>query len=224
MEIANYKLQIAKEKMLHFLFYILPLVFLVSGCAAFQVGGDIQRGRKALLYGDPKVALAHFQRAAELDPDYVNKSSPLRVGVWTYIGRANYTSGNLAEASKALERARSRHEDDQLAKLYLGLVLARNGDRDRGLREIETGLKGLTGWFDYIEQYHPDGRFWDPGRPIRKEIQKNLAMISGKEFSWPELISSWEWLGRTLEEEIDKARKDEMEERKQHQDGDSQND
>jgi len=149
---------------------------------------------------------------------------PLRQGVWTYIGRANYTTGNLADARKALERARSRHEDDQLAKLYLGLVLARNGDRDSGLREIETGLKGLTEWFDYIEQYHPDGRFWDPGRPIRKELQKDLAMISGKEFSWPELISNGEWLGRTLEEEIDKARKDEMEERKQHQDGDSQND
>ena len=224
MNSVNLKWQMAKIRFFPFAFFLLPCAFYLSGCTAIQVGGDIQRGRKALLYGDPKVALAHFQRAAELDPDYVNNLSPLRVGVWTYIGRANYTAGNLADARKALERARSRHEDDQLAKLYLGLVLARNGDRDRGLREIETGLKGLTGWFDYIEQYHPDGRFWDPGRPIRKELQKDLAMISGKEFSWPELISNGEWLGRTLEEEIDKARKDEMEERKQHQDGDSQND
>ena len=224
MNSVNLKWQMAKIKLFHFAFFLFPFVLVISGCAAFQVGGDIQRGRKALLYGDPKVALAHFERAAELDPDYVNNSSPLGVGVWTYIGRANYTTGNLADARKALERARSRHEDDQLAKIYLGLVLARNGDRDSGLREIETGLRGLTGWFDYIEQYHPDGRFWDPGRPIRNEIQKNLAMISGKEFSWPELISSGEWLGRTLEEEIDKARKDAMEERKQHQDGDSQTD
>jgi len=224
MKIVSLRWQTTKTKINFFSFFIFNFTLFLSGCTAIQVGGDIQRGRKALLYGDPKVALAHFQRAAELDPDYVNNWSPLRVGVWTYIGRANYTTGNLADARKALERARSRHEDDQLAKLYLGLVLARDGDRDRGLREIETGLKGLTGWFDYIEQYHPDGRFWDPGRPIRKEIQKDLAMISGKEFSWPELISSGEWLGRTLEEEIDKARKDEMEERKQHQDGDSQND
>jgi len=149
MKIVNFKLQIAKVKIFHFSFFILLFASLLSGCVAFEVGGEVQRGRMELLYGDPKAALAHFQRAAELDPDYRLPYSLFYEGVWTYVGRANYALEKLPDARQALERARAR-EDDNLARLYLGLVLAQNGDRERGLREIEAGLKGVVDWFDYV--------------------------------------------------------------------------
>ncbi len=189
------------------------------GCAAFQVAGEIQQGRTALLRGEPKVALPHFQRAADLDPNYVLNFTPLYEGVWTYVGRAYYGTGNLGEARKALERARARSEHDHVAKLYLGLTLARGGDHQRGLKQIEAGLKGLDDWLNYIEQYHPDGRYWDPGRYLRSEIKKDLGMLSGKDIRWPELISSVEMLGIKLEEEIDFVRRSQVLEQTRGEDG-----
>ena len=165
------------------------------------------------------MALPHFQRASQLDPDYILNFAPLTQGVWTYVGRSHYAMGNLAEARKALERARSRSEHDHLAKLYLGLVLARDGDRERGLKEIQAGLRGLHDWLDYMEQYHPDGRFWDPGRDLRSEIQKSLTMLSRKDVRWPELISSGEMLGKKLEEEIELVRRSQVLEQTKGEDG-----
>jgi tetratricopeptide (TPR) repeat protein len=191
-----------------------------SGCVAFQVGGEIQQGRRALLRGEPKAALPHFQRAAQIDPNYIMNYSPLQQSVWTYIGKAYYETGRFADARKALERARSQYEWDQMAKLYLGLTLARDGDRQRGLREIEAGLKRLHDWVDYMEQYHPDGRFWDPGRALRSAIERDLAMISTEDTRWTELLASAEWVGKEFEEEIDRAKMDRLwDERKDSGDG-----
>ncbi len=184
--------------------FILPFALLMlSACVSFQAGGEIQHGRMALMYGDPNVALAHFQRAAEIDPNYRYDFSILSQGVWTYVGRAYYAAGKFSEARNALERAHSRYGDDYLAQLYLGLVLARDGDRPRGLKEMTAGFKGLEDWFNHLDRYHPYARFWDPGGQIRSEIQRSLAMVSGKESNWQELIASGEWLGKTMEEEID---------------------
>jgi hypothetical protein len=58
------------SKVLHFAGTLLALAFLLSGCVAYEVGGAVQKGRMELLYGDPKAALAYFQRAADLDPNY----------------------------------------------------------------------------------------------------------------------------------------------------------
>ena len=59
-----------------------------------------------------------------------------------------------------------------------------------------------------MQKYDPDGWLWDPSGDLRREIDKDLALISGREFSWNELISSGEWLGKKFEEEIDLVRKD----------------
>src|SRR3989304_7823080 len=152
MEKRNLKCKMKNEKVkiLQFAICILQFAIFLSGCVSFQVGGEIQKGRMELMYGDPKVALAHFQRAAELEPDYMLNYSIFREGVWTYVGRAHYASGRFAEARQALERARSRHADDNLAKLYLGLALGRDGNQQRGLKEIEAGLMGLAGWLGFI--------------------------------------------------------------------------
>jgi len=211
-EIALEWIQGEALKDMRILAFLSAVIFL-AGCVAFQVAGDVQKGRMELLYGDPGVALAHFQRAAESNPEYRLNYSLVREGVWTYVGRAYYNQGKMAEARKALERARTQDSHDSLAALYLGLALAREGDRRRGLREIETGLRGLAEWLDYLRWYHPDGRFWDPTSQLRSEIQKDLDMISGKDVHWPGLISNGEWLGRMLEEEIERAHEDKMRDR-----------
>src|SRR2546426_1997196 len=187
----------------------LSIVFLLSGCASFQVAGQVQSGRQALLSNNPEQALIYFQQAAESEPNYTMQSGPFREGVWTYVGRAPYNTGKLPEARRSLERALSLYEDDYLARLYLGLTLARGGDRSKGLKEIESGMKGLYDWLEHINYYSLYGPFWDPGRAIRSEIEKSLGMISGKDIEWPKLISSAEWVGQKVEEEIDKARLDE---------------
>ncbi len=210
-------------KKLFSLAFLSAIVFL-SGCVSFRTSGEVQGGRRALLTGKPEVAVGHFQRAAELNPQYVYNFSPLQQGIWTYLGRAYYHSGKLSEARKALERARSQDKDDHLARLYLGLILGRNGNRETGLKEIQGSMKALYDWLEYITYYTTDGEFWDPMREIRSELQTDLAMISGKEIDWKKLIASGEWVGMTLEEEIDRARIDERKEllMEGDDDGDSQ--
>ena len=222
MDIANFKLRIAKVKFFQFSFCILPFALLVlSGCVAFQVGGEVERGRAQLMFGDPKIALTHFQRAAELDPAYRYDFSILDQGIWTYVGRAHYVSGRLPEARQALERALSRYGQDHMARLYLGMVLARDGDRQRGLKEIGGALTGLGDWFDHLDRYHPDAHYWDPGKQTRAEIQRGLAMVSGKEPNLQELIARGEWLGKVMEEEIDLAERQKRFEETRASDDDS---
>jgi tetratricopeptide (TPR) repeat protein len=220
MKTANFKSQIAKAKILDFSFYLLPLAFLISACAAFQVGSQIQPGRYALLRGDSKAALAHFRRAAELDPDASIRVGPMKEGVWTYLGRAYYDSKDFAAARKALEQARSRHPDDAFAPLYLGLVLSRDGDRQTGVKELRAGLTGLKDWLEYINQYTIDAPYWDPGAIIRSRIEKDLAAIEGRDINWPELIASVERVGLDIESEPDEVRRQKRKERRDSAKGD----
>ena len=81
------------EKYLAFL----PSFLLLSGCATFEIAGEIQSSHMALMKGDPQEALAHFQRAAQSDPNYI-AGNPLQQTVWTYVGRAYYTMGKLPDA------------------------------------------------------------------------------------------------------------------------------
>jgi len=204
MKIAKGKMKNEKWRYLRFAICNLQFAILVSSCVSFQAGGEFQQGRMELLYGDPKIALAHFQRAAELDPDY-RIHSIFPEWVWTYVGRAYHAAGRLAEARQALERARA-NEQDNLAKLYLGLVLAQDGDRARGLREIEAGLKGVSDWYDWVEYYHMEGRWWDPGKYLRQAIQKQIAALKGGDGAGQDLIQNGAYLGREIEMEIDKSR------------------
>jgi tetratricopeptide (TPR) repeat protein len=188
-----------------FLSGVASLLFLLSACA---VETNVQRGRMALLYGDPLVALASFQNAAKLDPDYLHYSV-FPEGIWTYVGRAYYAAARYPEARQALERAVSIHIDDSMAKLYLGLTLARLGERERSSKEIERSFREFLDWFDYAHQYAAltYGPYWDPTKEIRAEIENNLAMLSEKNTDWQKLIVGGEWIGRKIEEEIDIAKR-----------------
>ena len=187
------------------------ILSLIARCASVQSGGEVVRGRRALLAGQPDEALANFRRAAEANPDYVTGFTVFKEGVWTYGGRAYYELKNYAEARRALETAVQRHNDDSMAHLYLGLTVARESDRQRGLKEIQTGLKGLYDWLESVATLHryDYGQFWDPTRAIRSQIQATLAMSSSEQLDWPRLIDEAERIGRRMEEEIDRAAQEE---------------
>jgi tetratricopeptide (TPR) repeat protein len=190
---------------------LLLLVFF-AGCATIQSAGDLQYGRQALLAGNNEAALGYFSSAAKLDPNYIyaTGSSP-KQSVWSYVGRSEYLTGRFPQARQTLERALASNRDEDIARLYLGLTLAREGDRQRGLKEIESGMRGINSFLDYINQAQRFniGQFWDVDRDIRRAIQSDLAMISGKDVDWQRLTADTEWLGIRMEWESDWARRQE---------------
>ena len=192
---------------------LFSLFVFLAGCTSLQSGGDVQSGRQALLAGNNESALGYFSSAANRDPNYIyaTGSSP-KQSVWSYVGRSEYLTGRFPQARQTLERAlASRNTDEDIARLYLGLTLAREGDRQRGLKEIESGMRGINGFLDYINQAQrfSIGQFWDPDRDIRRAIRSDLAMISGKDLDWQRLTADTEWLGIRMEQESDLARRQE---------------
>ncbi|HEX5020744.1 MAG TPA: hypothetical protein VFX54_08800 [Candidatus Binatia bacterium] len=192
----------------------LSLFALLAGCTSLRLGNDVAAGRRALLAGNNETALAYFQRAAQVDPNY-RYGTAYQQSILSYVGRTEYAVGRLPQARQTLEKALNANRDEDLTRLYLGLTLARSGDRQQGLKEIEGGMRGIHAWLDYINDAHrfSFGQFWDPARDIRSAIQGDLAMISGREFDWQRLITSSEWIAQKMEEEGDNARRDEARER-----------
>jgi tetratricopeptide (TPR) repeat protein len=190
-------------------------VFLV-GCTSVNVGGEVQSGRQALLESKNETALGYFYGAAQRDPNYVyaTGSSP-KQGVWSYVGRSEYLTGRFPQARQTLERALAANREEDIARLYLGLTLVREGDRQRGLKEIESGMRGINNFLDYINQAqrYSIGQYWDSGRDIRSAIQSNLAMISGRDLDWQRLTVNTEWLGIRMEQESDLARRQEAQDK-----------
>ena len=187
----------------------LSLIFVLTGCAAYQAAGQVQSGRQALIINKPEDALAYFQQVAQSNPNYIFQSETYREGIWTYVGRSQYSLGRLTEARQSLEKALSIYPDDYLARIYLGLTLLR-GEDSGGLKELAGGMKGLYDWLEYMNRTMPFTAFWDPRREIRSELEKDLNLLSGKDIDRPQLISSAEWIGQRMEEEIDLVRRDEQ--------------
>jgi len=191
----------------------LSVVIFLSGCARMQTATEVNAGRQAYIIGNNEVANAYFVSAAQRDPNYIYGTA-LRQGIWSYVGRTEYAAGRFPRAREALDRALSANNDENIARLYLGLTLAQTGDRQKGLQEIESSMKGMQSWLEYITETfrYSFGRFWDPGYEIRSAIKGDLAMISSRDLDWQKLITASEWLGKMMEEEGDKARKQQAEE------------
>ena len=267
----------------------LTLLLIITGCAGVEVGGDFSSGRRALMTGDAATALSYFARVAQRDPNYVAPFSSFRESIWTYLGRAQYQSGKLAEAKSSFEKALSQVPGDSVAKLYLGLTnvrlqssqkatnsftlqdisfalrekvepkrvadlarqrgvdfdlttesenqLRKTGADDflvdqikkiraetkgknqlgDGAKDIAAGLTGIRDQLDYLSNTR-SGLFWDPKKEIRAQIQTGLGLLSAPQPDWPKVLSTGEWVGEKLEEEIDLARRDESQEfRRQEQ-------
>jgi tetratricopeptide (TPR) repeat protein len=206
--------------------YILALLTALlsaTACSNLKAGSDVDSGRLAYLIGDNESALSYFQSAAQVDPNYVYGTA-LQQNVLTYVGRMEYATGRLQQARQTLEKALSTNTDPNMVRLYLGLTIARNGDREQGLKEIEGGMRGIHDWLDYINQAFrfSYGQFWDMRGEIRSSIQSDLAMLSGKDIDWERLIKDGEWLGKRLEEETDLARRSEREDQLRDTSNDSE--
>jgi tetratricopeptide (TPR) repeat protein len=186
---------------------LFSLIVFLSACASVQTGGDVDQGRQALFAGNNQSALSYFQAAAQTDPNYVY-GTEMREGVLSYLGRAQYLTGNYPQARQTLERALAQHRSDNVARLYLGLTQVRLGDREAGLKNIQAGMNGINSFLNYITTAFAMefGQFWDPSGAIRASIKSDLAMISSGNIDWSKLIADGESLGIRIEREGDLAR------------------
>jgi tetratricopeptide (TPR) repeat protein len=186
--------------------------FLSACSTTMQVGSPFQAGRRALIGGDDEAALGFFQTVAERDPNFVftTGSSP-RQSIWSYVGRAEYHTDRFPEARQSLERALSGDREENIARLYLGLTLIQLGDREGGLKEIESGMRGINSFLNNTQTFST-GLFWDPNRDIRNAIQHNLEKISSEGLNWQQLIASTERIALQMERETDLARRQESRE------------
>jgi tetratricopeptide (TPR) repeat protein len=187
----------------------LVMAWLISACDSFRIGGQFAAGRRAFLARDHAKALGYFAKVAAAKPDYVFEAANFRASVWTYLGRCQYHLRKLADARYSLERALTANGDDYLARVFMGLTLARAGDDANGFREMERGLKGLHDWIEYENSRDPVKAFWDPRSEMRKEIGNALAIISEKKPDREKFIASAEWIGQTVEDEIEQVRRQE---------------
>ena len=269
----------------------IALLFLAA-CATLELESEFAAGRQALIKGDSSSALGYFQRVSAGDPAYVTNYAVFRESIWTYVGRTQYNTGKFSDAKQSFEKALSYVNDDQLAKLYLGLTLLRlpqaaapsnaftvqeilyalhegiepkrvaalarersiafdltketetqlrNAGADsflvdeirkiraesvkrkpenqtsQGAKELASALSGLRDSLDYTIAHSTQGRFWDPTGEIRAQIKSGLSLLSAREPDWQKILSTGEWIGQTLEEEIDRARRDEGEDRRRDQ-------
>jgi tetratricopeptide (TPR) repeat protein len=189
---------------------LIGLMVLFAGGCSFGLAGKVQSGRQALLTNNPDAALGYFQQAAAENPQYVYTTALLSQSVLTYLGKTQYLTGKLPEARQTLSRALEYNPRDDMARLYLGLTLARLGETQNGVKDIGAGLKGLHDWVDYTATHRLTLGFWDPNYEIRKSIQNDLQMMSGKDLNLETLIADGEWAGRQIEEEAERVLREEQ--------------
>ena len=192
-----------------FLLLMTSFVLSHAACKSMTAMTEMHKGRQALIAGKREAALAHFQRATELDPDFLYFSTLPQSAV-TYTGRALYQLGRLSEARQAFEQARLRFAEDAMARFYLGLTLVREGHREQGLQETTAGLRAIYQWLLYIETNLPQGIYWDSDREIRSQMEHILKQMTDRRLSDEQLIEAAEWVGNRIEWEIDAARRDEQ--------------
>ncbi len=90
---------------------------------------------------------------------------------------------------------------------------ASDEQRKRAAKELTAALNGLREWLDYTVAYTPQGKFWDPGGEIRRQIQLSLKQLEAQPSNWDAVVSNAETVGFQIEEENDRARRDESAER-----------
>ena len=173
------------------------------------VTSKVQSGRQALLAKEYAKAVEYFEQAVIKDPNYVWESVHFREGIWTYLGRSQYATGAYDKARQSLELALSASNDDQLARLYLGLTLLKSGQEDKGREALSAAMKGLHDRIEDIERTWPHEALWDPGRDIRKELQRSLSGLQSGKADAASHVASGEWLGNEIEDAMERLRRTE---------------
>jgi tetratricopeptide (TPR) repeat protein len=197
-------------------------VVFLCGCASIKAGGDVAVGRQEIFKGNNEAALGYFQSAWQADPNY-KYGTAYQQGLLSYIGRTEYLTGRLPQARDTLQKAVVTNDNEDIAQIYLGLTLIRTDNREAGLKDVEIGMRGIHEWLDWVNAAFrfSFGQYWDPAHGIRKAIDSNLAMITGRDIDWQRLIADSEWVAMRMEAEGDKARNDEQ--RARQRDGEGRN-
>jgi len=196
-------------------------VFVLSGCATLEVAREVQSGRLAMQLGNSEEALRHFETAAQVNPDYITDFTLLDIGIWSYVGMAQYGGGKKEKALASFKQAVERHSEDYFAKTFLGLVMSENGRRREGQERLVDGLNGLGYWLDTTRHSTRQGAFWDPGDYLAKEIGQTLKLLQAEEINWREINENVIRLARNFDEEIDEVKTDKEFEGDDDDEGDS---
>jgi len=183
-------------------------LFLLGGCATLEVAREVQNGRRAMQLGDSQAALGYFEAAAQADPDYLTDFTLLDIGIWSYVGMAQYSEGDRGKAMASFKQAKQRHREDHFARVFLGLVMSQGGDRRTGKEELVDGLNGLRQWLDTTRYSTPRGELWDPGNYLAKEIGQSLKLLQAEEVNWREINENVMRLARNFDDEIDEVKRD----------------
>jgi tetratricopeptide (TPR) repeat protein len=175
---------------------------LLSACASVRGPGDLNAGRHALMNGNYQAAVSDFEAAEQLSPNYIY-GGELREGVLSYLGQAQYLTGNYAQARQTLQKALSQHKSDSVGRLYLGLTLHHFGEQKAALQNIKAGIEGI---FNFLKTVNSSfaldyGQGWDPGGIIVTRIETALAIIDSGNIDWPKLISDGEFIAIAIEVE-----------------------
>lgn len=190
-----------------FLIWRLLLFVPLVGCVAAQATREIQEGRRALLTGNAEAAVQHFEKATVLDSP--NSGSPLHESAWTYLGRAYYDARSYLLARQAFDRALIQNQDDDIARLYFGLIGAREKPDASSHKQVQAGLQGVYDRIDYIKRFTFAGEFWDPSNQLSAELLDLIKVLSAPQVSWNNVIPRVEELMLKIENEVDQAQRDE---------------
>ncbi len=190
-------------------FLVCSFLFLLflSSCTTLEVARNVQSGRRAMQLGNSQVALGHFEAAAQADPDYLTDFTLLDIGIWSYVGMAQFEEGKQGKALASFKQAKQRHKEDHFARVFLGLVMFQDGER-AGKGELVDGLNGLGQWLQMTRHSTHTGSFWDPGDYLAKEIGETLTLLGAEEVNWQAVNENVVRLARNFDEEIDEVKRD----------------
>jgi tetratricopeptide (TPR) repeat protein len=105
---------------------------------------------------------------------------------------------------------------DEIKSIRAEASKQRRISESEGAKELAAALNGIRDQLDYLNSTR-QGIFWDPNKEIRSQIQTGLSLLSAPQPDWQKALSTSEWVGQRLEEEIDLARRDESEELRRQQ-------
>lgn len=100
---------------------------------------------------------------------------------------------------------------DQIKSIRAEASKQRRISESEGAKELAAALTSIRDQLDYLDSTR-QGIFWDPNKEIRSQIQTGLSLLSAPQPDWQKVLSTSEWVGQRVEEEIDLARRGEAEE------------
>ena len=77
-------------------------------------------------------------------------------------------------------------------------------------KRFKLGLQGVYDRVEYIKRFTVAGEFWDPSGQLSAELLELIKAVSAPQVDWNNVIPRVEQLGLKIENEVDQARRDEL--------------